>query len=62
MLRIDSYIMQRFLAGVLPALLLLLTLFSFMSLAEELEDVGKGSFMLPDALMVVFLTTAKRTV
>lgn len=62
MLRIDRYIMQRFLAGVLPALLLLLTLFSFMALAEELEDVGKGSFMLPDALMVVFLTTAKRTV
>ena len=62
MLRIDRYIMQRFLAGVIPALLLLLTLFSFMALAEELEDVGKGSFMLPDALMVVFLTTAKRTV
>jgi len=62
MLRIDRYIMQQFLAGVIPTLLLLLTLFSFMALAEELEDVGKGSFMLPDALMVVFLTTAKRTV
>ena len=62
MLRIDRYIMQRFLAGIIPALLLLLTLFSFMALAEELEDVGKGSFMLPDALMVVFLTTVKRAV
>jgi len=43
-------------------LLLLLTLFSFMALAEELEDVGQGSFALADALMVVFLTTAKRIV
>ncbi len=62
MLRIDRYIMQRFLAGIFPALLLLLALFSFMALAEELEDVGKGSFSLPDALMVVFLTTPKRIV
>ncbi len=62
MLRIDRYIMQQFLTGILPALLLLLTLFSFMALAEELEDVGNGSFAVPDALMVVFLTTPKRIV
>jgi len=61
-LRIDRYIMQQFLIGILPALLLLLTLFSFMALAEELEDVGSGSYALPDALMVVFLTTPKRIV
>lgn len=60
--RLDRYIMQRFLLGIFPALLLLLALFSFMALAEELEDVGKGSFALPDALMVVFLTTPKRIV
>ena len=62
MLRIDRYIMQQFLTGLLPALLLLLTLFSFMALAEQLEDVGSGSFTLADALMVVFLTTPKRIV
>ncbi len=62
MLRIDRYIMQQFLIGILPALLLLLTLFSFMALAEELENVGSGSFAVPDALMVVFLTTPKRIV
>lgn len=62
MRRIDRYIMQQFLAGIVPVLLLLLALFSFMALAEELEDVGKGSFTLPDALMVVFLTTPKRIV
>lgn len=62
MRRIDRYIMKQFLAGIVPVLLLLLTLFSFMTLAEELEDVGKGSFTLPDALMVVLLTTPKRIV
>lgn len=60
--RLDRYIMQRFLLGIFPALLLLLALFSFMALAEELEDVGTGSFTLLDALMVVFLTTPKRLV
>lgn len=62
MRRIDRYIMTQFVIGIIPALLLLLALFSFMSLASELEDVGKGSFTLPDALMVVFLTTPKRIV
>lgn len=62
MLTIDRYIMQRFLVGIVPALLLLLALFSFFTLAEELEDVGKGDFTLPDAMMVVFLTTPKRVV
>lgn len=62
MLRIDRYIMTQFVFGIIPALLLLLALFSFMSLADELEDVGRGSFTLADALMVVFLTTPKRIV
>lgn len=62
MLRIDRYIMTQFVIGIIPALLLLLALFSFMALAEALEDVGKGSFTLPDALMVVILTSPKRIV
>lgn len=62
MLRIDRYIMLRFLVGIIPVMLLLLSLFSFIAIAEELEDVGKGSFTLPDAFMVVFLTTPKRIV
>lgn len=60
--RLDRYIMTQFVAGIIPALLLLLALFSFMALAEELEDIGKGSFKLADALMVVFLTSPKRIV
>ena len=62
MLIVDRYIMQRFLTGVLPVMILLLALFSFLALAEELEDVGRGDFTMPDALMVVFLTTPKRIV
>ena len=60
--RLERYIMTQFVTGIIPALLLLLALFSFMALAEELEDVGKGSFKLADALMVVFLTSPKRIV
>jgi lipopolysaccharide export system permease protein len=62
MLKIDRYIMQQFLGGIFPVLFLLLALFSFMALAEQLEDIGKGDFTMPDALMVVFLTTPKRIV
>lgn len=62
MLRIDRYIMTQFVIGIIPALMLLLALFSFMALAEELEDVGSGSFTLPDALMVILLTSPKRIV
>lgn len=62
MLKIDRYIMQSFLLGILPALLLLLALFSFMALAEELESVGQGTYRMPDAFWVIFLTTPKRIV
>lgn len=62
MLKIDRYIMRRFLGGIFPVMLLLLGLFSFLALAQELEDVGTGGFTLPDALMVVALTTPKRMV
>jgi len=60
MLTIDRYIMQRFMSGVLLVMVLLLALFTFLSLGDELGNVGKGRFMLPDALMVVVLTTPKR--
>ena len=62
MLKIDRYLSQRFLAGLVLALLLLLALFNLIALAEELEDVGQGTFTLPDALWVMVLTTPKRIV
>lgn len=53
MIILDRYIMGHFVKGVLPVLLLLLALFSFLTLAEELEDVGKGNFTQLDAFLVV---------
>lgn len=50
---IDRYISTNFLGGCVPVLLLLLSLFSFLALSEELEDVGDGSYELVDALLVV---------
>lgn len=51
--KIDSYIGANFLVGCLPVLFLLLTLFSFLGLSEELADVGDGAYELIDALLVV---------
>jgi lipopolysaccharide export system permease protein len=50
---IDRYIARNFLSGVVIVLAILLPLFGFLMLAEELEEVGKGSFTSFDALIVV---------
>ena len=42
--------------ALLPVVFLLLALFGFLSLAEELEDVGEGSFEALDAITVVGLS------
>lgn len=42
--------------SLLPVVFLLLALFGFLSLAEELEDVGKGDFEALDAITVVGLS------
>jgi lipopolysaccharide export system permease protein len=60
--RLDRYIMRNFALGMLPVLLLLLTLFSFLALADELEEVGNGNFTQADAFLVVLYTAPKRIV
>jgi len=62
MSRIDKYIVFSFIGGCLPVMLLLLSLFSFLSLAEELEDVGVGAYGLADAFLVVMFTLPSRIV
>ena len=62
MIILDRYIMGHFVKGVLPVLFLLLALFSFLTLAEELEDVGKGTFTQLDAFLVVLYTLPRRIV
>ena len=59
---VDRYISTNFLGGCIPVLLLLLSLFSFLALSEELEDVGDGSYELLDALMVVAYSLPALTV
>jgi len=59
---LDRYIMRNFLLGMIPVFLLLLVLFSFMALAEELEQVGQGLFTQLDAFRVVLYTAPRRMI
>ena len=59
---VDRYIALNFVRASGLVLLLLLALFSFVGLGEELEDVGTGTFTTADAISVVLLTTPKRIV
>ena len=61
-LRIDRHLAGSFLAGATPALLVLLGLFSFIGLTEELEDVGQGSFLASDAVVIVLLSLPVRII
>ena len=62
MMILDRYIASSYLKGMIPVMLLLLSLFSFLSLAEELEEVGQGTFRLIDAFLVVLYTSPRRIV
>jgi lipopolysaccharide export system permease protein len=59
---LDRYIVVNFLRGLFPVLLLLLALFSFVALADELEKVGKGTFSQIDAFLVLLYTSPRRIV
>jgi len=59
---LDRYIAVNYLVGLLPVMLLLLALFSFLALAEELERVGEGAFRQADAFLVVLYTSPRRIV
>ena len=56
MKRVDRYLVSVLLVGAAPVLLLLLGLFGFVTLAEELENVGEGRYEDADALRVALLT------
>ena len=59
---LDRYIVVNYLMGLFPVLLLLLALFSFVALADELEEVGKGTFSQIDAFLVLLYTSPRRIV
>ncbi len=56
---VDRYLMRSMILGGVPVLGLLLGLFAFLTLAEELEDVGKGNFEVIDALNVMVYSLPK---
>jgi lipopolysaccharide export system permease protein len=56
---IDRYLIRAMVLGGIPILGLLLGLFAFLTLAEELEDVGTGNFEVIDALNVMGLSLPK---
>lgn len=56
------YVVANFFGAAGIVLLLLLILFSFLNLADALDDVGKGTFSTADAIATVILTTPARIV
>jgi lipopolysaccharide export system permease protein len=62
MIILDRYFVASYLKGMVPVLFLLLTLFSFVALAEELEQVGEGTFKQLDAFLVILYTAPRRIV
>lgn len=59
---IDRYIVINFLKAAAVVLILLLVLFSFLALTDELDEVGQGSFTTVDAIAVVILTLPTRII
>ena len=59
---LDRYIVTNYLMGMFPVMLMLLALFSFVALADELEEVGKGTFSQVDAFLVLLYTSPRRIV
>lgn len=59
MMILDRYIASSYLKGMVPVMFLLMALFSFLVLAEELEQVGNGTFRQIDAFMVVLYTSPR---
>lgn len=59
---IDRYIALNFLKAAAVVLVLLLVLFSFLALTDELDEVGQGNFATVDAIAVVILTMPTRII
>ncbi len=57
---LDRYIGTRFVQSFLVIVLILVSLFSFLELVAQLDDVGKGQYFLKDALLFVGLTLPRR--
>ena len=59
---VENYLMQRISVGLLIAAAVLLPLFCFFDLIEEMEDVGEGFYRLQDAFFIVLMLLPKRLI
>lgn len=57
---LTGYLVSRILFGLLLSSIVLLVLFSFLDLVDQLDDVGKGNYNAADAFLYVVLTTPRR--
>jgi lipopolysaccharide export system permease protein len=59
---LDRYLGTSFFRGFLLVVLVLVSLFSFLELVTQLDDVGKGNFQAIDAFIFVGLTLPRRII
>lgn len=59
---VDRYLVVQISGGILIAALVLLPLFGFFDLVEQLEDVGEGFYRTPDAIAFVLLMQPRRII
>jgi len=57
---LDQYLMKQITIGIVTATLVLLPLFSFLDLVDQLDDVGTGFYKTDDAFLYVLLTMPRR--
>jgi lipopolysaccharide export system permease protein len=62
MTTLDRYLGSRFFRGFFLVVLVLVSLFSFLELVSQLDQVGKGNFQAIDAFIFVALTLPKRII
>ena len=53
---VDRYIGQNVIASTVTVLIVLLAIFTFFAFMDELEDIGRGSYTLGRAALVIFLS------
>lgn len=57
---LDRYIGSSFFRSFGLIISILLVLFSFLELLTQLDDIGKGSYQIPDAVLYILLTVPRR--
>jgi len=57
---LDRYLMKQIAGGILISTLVLIPLFSFLDLVDQLDDVGTGFYKTSDAFLYVLMTTPRR--